>query len=256
VCKPKPHVPCDQAELPPGGGLTDLGTYQGTSDEVDGRYFWVDRCWRGGTTRRGVGPARLTPTIGDRRCSPGSPSASSRLAGCARVALPAFAAVPLSARRPQKPRPTGPPRGSGAAAPRGALRAIDPCGRRAFLAALRPAPPSAAISAWPGCSSAWRSTAPRSCLTLPEHAYAARSTAGASLWAKLRHAEDAGAALTARHVPTLPVAGRTRLGMYPRSGRGCSASYRPQRLGVLRVVGPRTLRRSSPPSSRTVTWQP
>ena len=37
-----------------------------------------------------------------------------------------------------------PPRGSGAAAPQGALRAIDPYGASAFLADLRSAPPSAA----------------------------------------------------------------------------------------------------------------
>jgi hypothetical protein len=40
---------------------------------------------------------------------------------------------------------SSPLRGSGAAAPGGALRAIDPCGAAAFLADLRSAPPSAAI---------------------------------------------------------------------------------------------------------------
>jgi hypothetical protein len=48
-----------------------------------------------------------------------------------------------------------PLRGSGAARPQGALRAIDPCGRRAFLADLRSAPPAAAISARPGCHAGW-----------------------------------------------------------------------------------------------------
>jgi hypothetical protein len=43
------------------------------------------------------------------------------------------------------------PRGNGAAAPQGALRAIDPCGAAALLADLRSAPPAAAISACPGC---------------------------------------------------------------------------------------------------------
>jgi Nuclease-related domain len=38
---------------------------------------------------------------------------------------------PRGASRPQEPRPTGPPRGSGAATPQGALRAIDPCGAAA-----------------------------------------------------------------------------------------------------------------------------
>jgi hypothetical protein len=55
--------------------------------------------------------------------------------------------VPLrGASQPQKPRLTGPPRGSGAAAPQGALRAIDSSARPRLLAGLRPAPPSAAIS--------------------------------------------------------------------------------------------------------------
>jgi hypothetical protein len=40
-----------------------------------------------------------------------------------------------------------PPRGSGAAAPQGALRAIDPCGAAAILADLRSAPQAAAVSA-------------------------------------------------------------------------------------------------------------
>jgi hypothetical protein len=59
------------------------------------------------------------------------------------------------ASRPQKPRPTGPPRGSGAAAPGGALRAIDPSARPRLRAGLRPAPPAAAISACPGCHAPW-----------------------------------------------------------------------------------------------------
>jgi hypothetical protein len=42
-------------------------------------------------------------------------------------------------------RPTGPPWGNGAAAPQGALRAIDPYDAAAILADLRSAPPSAAI---------------------------------------------------------------------------------------------------------------
>ena len=42
-------------------------------------------------------------------------------------------------------------RGSGVAAPQGALRAIDPCGAAAILADLRSAPPEAAIRARPGC---------------------------------------------------------------------------------------------------------
>jgi hypothetical protein len=50
---------------------------------------------------------------------------------------------------PPPPGPRGPPRGSGAAAPGGALRVIDPYGASAFLADLRPAPPAAAIS-YPG----------------------------------------------------------------------------------------------------------
>src|SRR6266508_3570 len=76
------------------------------------------------------------------------------------VPLPAYPHLSWSgplrgASRPHKPRPTGPPRGSGAAAPSGALRAIDPYGAAAFLADLRSAPPAAAISACPGCHSRW-----------------------------------------------------------------------------------------------------
>src|SRR5688572_1122073 len=48
-----------------------------------------------------------------------------------------------------------PPRGSGAAAPGGALRAIDSDDAAAILADLRPAPPLAAISAWPACHVGW-----------------------------------------------------------------------------------------------------
>src|SRR5215208_6854406 len=59
---------------------------------------------------------------------------------------------PRGASRPQEPRPTSPPRGSGAAAPSGALRAIDPCGTAAFLADLRSAPPAAAIPTCPGAT--------------------------------------------------------------------------------------------------------
>jgi hypothetical protein len=43
---------------------------------------------------------------------------------------------PRGASRPQKPRPTGPPRGSGAAAPQGALRAIDSSARPRLWADL------------------------------------------------------------------------------------------------------------------------
>ena len=55
--------------------------------------------------------------------------------------------APRGASRPQQPRPTGPPRGSGAAAPSGALRAIDrrgrvlggPAARAAFGGSPKPA---------------------------------------------------------------------------------------------------------------------
>ena len=50
---------------------------------------------------------------------------------------------------------SSPPRGSGAAAPSGALRAIDPCGTAAFLADLRSAPPAAAIPTCPGGHPGW-----------------------------------------------------------------------------------------------------
>jgi hypothetical protein len=56
-------------------------------------------------------------------------------------------AYPLTAWRLDHCWSCPPLRGSGARLPQGALRAIDPCGRRAFLADLRSAPPSAAISA-------------------------------------------------------------------------------------------------------------
>ena len=48
-----------------------------------------------------------------------------------------------------------PPWGSGAAAPSGALRAIDPSTRPRLWADLRSAPPTAAFRACPGCHSAW-----------------------------------------------------------------------------------------------------
>jgi hypothetical protein len=48
-----------------------------------------------------------------------------------------------------------PLRRSGVAAPSGALHAIDPCGAAAFLADLRSAPPSVAVSACPGCHVGW-----------------------------------------------------------------------------------------------------
>jgi hypothetical protein len=48
-----------------------------------------------------------------------------------------------------------PLRGSGARLPQGARRAIVSCGRRAFLADLRSAPPAATTSACPGCHPAW-----------------------------------------------------------------------------------------------------
>ena len=62
-----------------------------------------------------------------------TPTSTSTRARC--VPLPGWTAAsplavpPRGASRPQKPRPTSPPRGSGAAAPSGALRAIDPSAR-------------------------------------------------------------------------------------------------------------------------------
>ena len=55
--------------------------------------------------------------------------------------------APRGASQPRFLRLTGPPRGSGAAAPQGALRAIDPCDAAAILADRRSAPPTAAIPA-------------------------------------------------------------------------------------------------------------
>src|SRR6266487_1155337 len=53
------------------------------------------------------------------------------------------------------------PWGSGAAAPQGALRAIDSSARPRLWAGLRPAPPSAAVSVCPGYHSWWsRTTTP------------------------------------------------------------------------------------------------
>jgi hypothetical protein len=64
---------------------------------------------------------------------------------------------------PRTPSPSGgritaghaPLGGSGAAAPSGALRAIDSYGAAAFLADLRSAPPAAAIPACPGRNAKW-----------------------------------------------------------------------------------------------------
>src|SRR5215218_2173265 len=58
--------------------------------------------------------------------------------------------APRGASRPQNPQPTGPLGGSGAAAPHGALRAIDSTARPRLLrllADLRSAPPAAASQA-------------------------------------------------------------------------------------------------------------
>ena len=53
-----------------------------------------------------------------------------------------------------------PPRGSGAAAPGGARRAIDTSARPRLLASLRSAPPAAAIQACPDCHAGWYRMAP------------------------------------------------------------------------------------------------
>jgi hypothetical protein len=64
---------------------------------------------------------RCPPTLEPTRPSGVPPR---RLDGGSPLVVP-----PRGASRPHNPRPTGPPRGSGAAAPGGALRAIDPSAR-------------------------------------------------------------------------------------------------------------------------------
>jgi hypothetical protein len=105
-------------------------------------------------------PAGLRPAAGRSRARPGVSERMSSLrwsrwetyAGPWRTLLPAGRPIPpgyapRGASRPQQPRPTGPPRGSGAAAPSGALRAIDrrgrvlggPAARAAFGGSPKPA---------------------------------------------------------------------------------------------------------------------
>jgi hypothetical protein len=103
--------------------------------------------------RRGRGPR--PPTLDPTRNPTLDPTPATRVPPRRPGAPFWLVRPPRGASRPQKPRPTSPPRGSGAARPGGALRAIDSTACPRLSADLRSAPPAAAISAFLDCHAQW-----------------------------------------------------------------------------------------------------